>query len=78
MENIVPLELMAVGEVGHVVQVDGSADLVHRLAEMGLREKARVQMIQPGSPCIVSVNEHRLTLRGDDNLEVLIALTLIP
>ena len=24
MENIVPLELMAAGEVGHVVQVDGS------------------------------------------------------
>lgn len=78
MENIVPLDLMAAGEVGHVVQVDGSPDVVHRLAEMGLREQARVLMIQPGSPCIVAVGDHRLSLRTDDEAEILVALTVTP
>ncbi len=78
MENIVPIELMAAGEVGHVVQVDGAPDVVHRLAEMGLREQARILMIQPGSPCIVAVGDHRLSLRMDDEAEILVALTLVP
>lgn len=78
MENIVPMELMAAGEVGHVVQVDGSAEVVHRLAEMGLREQVRVMMVQPGRPCIVAVGDHRLSLRMDDEAEILVALTVIP
>ena len=78
MENIVPLDLMAAGEVGHVVQVDGSPDVVHRLAEMGLREQVRVMMIQPGRPCIVAVGDHRLSLRMDDEAEILVALLVIP
>jgi ferrous iron transport protein A len=78
LENIVPLELMAAGEVGHVVQVDGSPEVAHRLAEMGLREQARILMIQPGSPCIIAVGDHRLSLRMDDEAEILIALTTIP
>ena len=78
MENIVPLELMTAGEVGHVVQVDGSPDIVHRLAEMGLREQVRVLMIQPGRPCIVVVGDHRLSLRTDDEAEILVALSVIP
>ncbi len=74
MENIVPLELMACGEVGHVVQVDGPPDVVHRLAEMGLRERAFVRMVQPGRPCIVAVEDHRLSLRADEDVEILVAL----
>ena len=78
LENVVPLELMAAGEVGHVVQVDGSPEVVHRLAEMGLREQSRILMIQPGRPCIVAVGDHRLSLRTDDEAEILVALTAIP
>ncbi|TXT35027.1 MAG: ferrous iron transport protein A [Planctomycetota bacterium] len=78
MENIVPLELMAAGEMGHVVQMDGSPDVVHRLAEMGLREQARILMVQPGSPCIVAVGDQRLSLRMDDDAEILVALTVMP
>jgi len=39
LENIVPLTLMASGEAGIVIQVDGSADVVHRLAEKKKRNK---------------------------------------
>ena len=75
MENIVPLELMVCGEVGHVVQVDGPPDVVHRLAEMGLCEQAVVRMVQPGRPCLVAVNDQRLSLRADEDVTVLVALS---
>lgn len=74
LENIVPLTLMASGEAGIVIQVDGSADVVHRLAEMGLREQAFIRMVQPGCPCIIALNDQRLSLRTDDDVEILIAL----
>jgi Fe2+ transport system protein FeoA len=67
---------MAAGEVGHVAQVGGSPVIVHRLAEMGLREHSRILMIQPGKPCIVAVDGHRLSLRTDDEAEILVALTV--
>jgi Fe2+ transport system protein FeoA len=78
LENIVPLDLMAAGEVGQIVQVDGLPEVVHRLAEMGLREQSRVVMIQPGRPCIVAVGDHRLSLRTDDEAEILVALIVVP
>lgn len=72
--NIVPLDLMEAGEAGHVIQVDGSPEVVHRLAEMGLREQASIQMIQSGRPCIVAVAGHRFSLRMADDVEILVAL----
>ncbi len=63
VQNVIPIELMSVGECGHVHQIGGCPDLVSRLLEMGLREGARVRMLQPGSPCIVAVNDHRMTFR---------------
>ena len=74
MDNIVPLELMACGEVGVVAQIDGPAEIVHRLAEMGLRERASVRMVQPGRPCIIAVDEHRFSLRADEDVRILVAL----
>ena len=74
MVNVIPLELMACGEVGRVVQVVGAPEVVHRLAEMGLRERVRIRMVQRGRPCIVAVEDHRLSLRADDGIEVLVAL----
>jgi Fe2+ transport system protein FeoA len=76
--NIVSLDLMATGEQGHVLHVDGSPEVVHRLAEMGLREQACIEMIQSGSPCIVSVAGQRFSLRTDDVTEILVALTVTP
>ena len=73
--NIVPLTLMAAGESGQIIQVDGSVDVVHRLAEMGLREQAFIRMVQPGCPCIIALNDQRLSLRADDDVEILVLLS---
>jgi Fe2+ transport system protein FeoA len=61
-------------EHGRVCLVEGDESLVHRLGEMGLREGARVRMIRPGQPCLIQVNDHRLSLRADDLLTVLVNL----
>lgn len=72
---VVPLENMSTGEQGRVCTLDGSADLVVRLEEMGLREGASVRMVRAGSPCILAVNNHRFSLRFDGNATVLVELT---
>jgi len=72
---IVPLEMMSTGEHGKVCNLDGTPEFVVRLEEMGLREGADVRMVRAGSPCILAVNNHRLTLRTDDRATVLVELS---
>jgi ferrous iron transport protein A len=72
---VVPLENMSTGEEGRVYSLEGSAELVVRLQEMGLREGAAVRMVRAGSPCILAVNNQRLSLRFDGNATVLVELT---
>lgn len=66
MPQVVPLQLLAAGERGRVFDVDGHRDLVTRLAEMGLREGVEIEMLQPGCPCIIAVQHHRLSFRGEE------------
>jgi len=69
---VVPLEWLAPGEEGHIQSVEGNHDLVVRLAEMGFRLGVRVRMLQPGSPCIVAVNNHRISFRGEQSASVMV------
>jgi len=70
--QIVPLDLMSTGEKGFVRTLDGSPEFIGRLEEMGLREGASVRMVRSGSPCILAVNDHRLSLRFDNLATVLV------
>jgi ferrous iron transport protein A len=74
MGQIVPLESLRPGERGRILEIDGLEHLVHRLAEMGLREGAVVTMLQTGSPCILDLNQHRLSFRVDDSASVLVEI----
>jgi ferrous iron transport protein A len=69
---LVPLELLRTGERGRIAELEGSPEFVHRLQEMGLREGALVEMLQPGSPCILAVDQHRFSLRIDEVATVLV------
>jgi ferrous iron transport protein A len=71
---VVPLEMMSTGEQGRVCTLDGAPEFVVRLEEMGLREGACVRMVRSGSPCILAVNDHRLSLRFDQTATVLVEL----
>lgn len=69
---LVPLALLRAGQAGRVGEVLGTVDLVHRLREMGLYDGAAVQMIRPGSPCIIRLQGQRLGFRTDDLARVMV------
>jgi len=45
---------------------------VQALAELGVRVGCRLQLLRPGSPCLVQIEGSRLSLRGDDSLQILV------
>jgi len=70
----IPLSCLRAGEAARIAWIDGKADFVTRLAEMGLREGALIHMIQPGSPCILALHGQRLSVRVEANTEIFVEL----
>jgi ferrous iron transport protein A len=68
----IPLHMLPSGQVARIRQVFGGPDLVHRLEELGLRRDAEIEMIKPGSPCIIKLSGHKLCFRADELLKVLV------
>lgn len=75
--ELIPLSLLRAGQAGRVGDVLGTGDMVHRLREMGLYNGASVQMIRPGSPCIIRLAGQRLGFRMDDVAHVLVHVSAI-
>jgi Fe2+ transport system protein FeoA len=42
------------------------------LSELGIRQGVRVRMVQPGNPCIVQLEGHRLCFRDSETLNVFV------
>ncbi|GIW92195.1 MAG: hypothetical protein KatS3mg110_0236 [Pirellulaceae bacterium] len=72
------LEEMAAGQTGRVVQLGGEPQMVRRLEEMGLRVGTYLRVVRAGSPCIIHIDGHRLSLRGSAELAVWVALDGAP
>jgi Fe2+ transport system protein FeoA len=72
--ELIPLGQLAAGCRATVAAVMGVSEQVHRLRELGLRDGAPVEMLQPGSPCIVRLAGHKLCFRADELLKVLVKL----
>ncbi len=72
MPDLIPLELLPTGHRALVDQVVGDADSIHRLNEMGLRNGIIVEMVQPGSPCIVKLMGNKLCIRDANLYQVLV------
>ncbi|MBY0526847.1 MAG: ferrous iron transport protein A [Gemmataceae bacterium] len=70
--ELLPLELLATGEQADVVEVAGSPSWVSRLAELGIRAGTRVQVLRSGSPCILLVGGSRLSLRGEQAMQIMV------
>jgi ferrous iron transport protein A len=67
-----PLDCLHPGEWAEVAEVSGEAHWVGRMAEMGVRTGSRLQVLQPGSPCLLDVGGSRLTLRLDGALQIFV------
>ncbi|MBI3837136.1 MAG: FeoA domain-containing protein [Planctomycetia bacterium] len=72
MHDLIPLSLLAPGQLANVSQVMGRPDQVHRLEELGLRGGAAIEMVQTGSPCIIRLAGQKLCFRADELLRVLV------
>jgi Fe2+ transport system protein FeoA len=69
---LMPLQLMAPGETGLIENVTGRPEWIGRMAEIGIRHGNRIQVLAPGSPCLLLVGECRLCLRMDECAQILV------
>ena len=72
MPRVVPLESLSSGETGRVCSLDGDHEHVVRLEEMGLRAGVEVRMLRTGTPCLLAIDNQRITFRGEDAITVLV------
>jgi Fe2+ transport system protein FeoA len=72
MFSSIPITALRRGEIAEIAQLVGSPEHVRRMEELGLRDGARLEIVQPGSPCIVRVAGATLCFREDELLRVLV------
>ena len=72
LDQLVPLSLLTAGQTAQVGQILGRPEQVHRLEELGLRGGATIEMVQPGSPCIIRLGANKLCFRADELTRVLV------
>ena len=71
-ETLLPLDLLQSGQWADVAEVAGDPAWVGRMAELGVRTGCRLCMLQPGTPCLLQVGGCRLSLRGNDTMQILV------
>ncbi|HZU35843.1 MAG TPA: FeoA family protein [Gemmataceae bacterium] len=71
-QNLLPIEYLASGTWAEVADVSGEPAWVRRLAELGIRAGSRLQMLQPGTPCLLEVAGARLSVRADVAMQILV------
>jgi Fe2+ transport system protein FeoA len=71
-EELIPLRLLARGQSAEIGELIGQPDQVQRLRELGLRSGAQIEMVQPGSPCIVRLEAQRICFRESDLIGILV------
>lgn len=72
LEEPIPLGFLARGQVAEIQHVVGGTEQVQRLHELGIRSGTVVEMLQPGSPCIILLNGHRLCFRPSEVIGILV------
>ena len=74
MVDLIPMQFLPPGRSGWIRQLIGMPADVHRLEELGLRSGRMVEMVQPGSPCIVRFSGSKLCFRDTEALGVLVQM----
>ena len=77
MAEILPVELLNENQGGRIVDVMGPTDWQHRLEELGLQTGQQVRLIRRGEPCIIAVQDHRLSLRCEPGTMILVEVDLL-
>jgi Fe2+ transport system protein FeoA len=69
---IMPLDMLRAGEWAEVEEVTGQPAWVGRLAELGIRQGCRLQVVQPGTTSLLSVSGCKLCLRPGECSQLLV------
>lgn len=72
IDELVPVRFLARGQSAEISELIGRPEQVQRLHELGLRSGVQIEMVQPGSPCIVKLAEQRLCFRESDLVGILV------
>lgn len=74
MDDLFPLDMLSPGETACIKHVLGEPAQVQRLNELGLQSGTKVEVIQPGTPCIVRIDGGgKLCLREGNEVTVLVS-----
>lgn len=76
MSEILPVDFLENDQLGRVVELAGPEDWQHRLEELGMRPGQVVRLIQRGEPCIIGIQEKRLSLRCEPGTMILVEVLL--
>lgn len=71
---ILPIHILRSNERARIVDLFGDTTTLHRFDEMGLSVGTEVQMIRPGTPCIVAMAGKRLSLRLEEGTEIFVEI----
>ena len=70
---MMPIEHLHPGQIAEVNDIVGPVEQVRRLAEIGLKRGARLELLRGGSPCIVRIDGAVFCYRDDASVRVLVA-----
>jgi len=70
--ELVPLELLRVGEEALIADVCGDPTRIHQLAEIGLRQGCAVRMVRTGQPSFLVVDGRRLSIRLGSDVSIFV------
>lgn len=70
--DLIPLHILNPGEHAEIDQLLGPPAEIQRLEELGLRVGMAVEMVQPGSPCIVRLQGVKLCVRHAADCHILV------
>jgi ferrous iron transport protein A len=69
---LMPLDILQAGDWAEIAEVTGQEAWVSRLAELGIRQGCRLQVIQPGATCLLDIGGCRLCLRAGECSRILV------
>jgi Fe2+ transport system protein FeoA len=69
---LLPLDMLKAGEMAEIAVVSGDASWVGRMAAMGVREGCQLEVLQPGSTCLLKISNCKLCIRHCDESQILV------
>lgn len=75
--ELLPLSCLMAGQRAWIRSIVGSQELVRHLEELGLRAGAALEMVRPGSTCILRIDGSKFCVRGDELLSVMVTPFLL-